>query len=111
MSHLPVTDGSGSAATGGEQPLTNDNGMVVTDTNGNVYKRALTVGNTHDNITLGMYYAENIKGGSNVIKVHFRFNTAFCLPLTISCITLASCTGINLFSSSESVMWLCIFEL
>ena len=44
--------------------------FTVTDTNGNVYQRALTQGNTHDNITLGMYYAENIKGGGpNTITV------------------------------------------
>ncbi len=43
--------------------------FTVTDSNGNLYQRALTVGNMHDNITLGMYYAENIKGGANQITV------------------------------------------
>jgi hypothetical protein len=43
--------------------------FTVTDTNGNTYQRALTMGQTADNITLGMYYAENIKGGANQIKV------------------------------------------
>ncbi len=43
--------------------------FTVTDSNGNTYRRALTVGNTHDNITLGMYYAENINGGPNTVKV------------------------------------------
>jgi hypothetical protein len=43
--------------------------FTITDSNGNIYKQALTMGQTVDNITLGMYYAENIKGGANQIKV------------------------------------------
>jgi hypothetical protein len=47
----------------------NTHQFTVTDSNGNTYQKALTVGNTHDNITLGMYYAENINGGPNQVKV------------------------------------------
>jgi hypothetical protein len=43
--------------------------FTVTDSNGNTYQKALTIGNIADNITLGMYYAENINGGPNQVKV------------------------------------------
>jgi hypothetical protein len=43
--------------------------FTVTDTNGNVYRKALTFGHTSEMVTLGIYYAENVKGGANTIKI------------------------------------------
>jgi len=64
----PNTAGNwiGVAIFGGQS---NTHQFTVTDSNGNTYKKALTQGNTDDNITLGMYYAENINGGPNTVKV------------------------------------------
>jgi hypothetical protein len=64
----PNTAGNwiGVAIFGGQS---NTHQFTVTDSNGNTYRKALTQGNTDDNITLGMYYAENINGGPNQVKV------------------------------------------
>jgi len=43
--------------------------FTITDSNGNTYRQALTSPNTADSVTLGVFYAENIKAGANQIKV------------------------------------------
>ena len=43
--------------------------FTVTDSNGNTYRKALTTGDTIESVTLGIYYAENIKAGANQVKV------------------------------------------
>ena len=43
--------------------------FTVTDSNGNQYHPALVFGGTSLNTTLAIYYAENIKGGANTVKV------------------------------------------
>src|SRR6187402_1585863 len=41
----------------------------VSDTRGNVYRRAIQFNETVDKTTLGIYYAENVAGGSNTVTV------------------------------------------
>jgi len=43
--------------------------FTVTDTRGNVYRRALQVSETLDTVTLGVYYAEGIAAGANTVTV------------------------------------------
>jgi hypothetical protein len=43
--------------------------FTITDSNGNIYHQALQLGVTANPITVGIYYAENIKGGANTITV------------------------------------------
>jgi hypothetical protein len=48
---------------------TADQVITVTDTNGNQYRRAVQFNVTLDDITLAIFYAENIKGGTNTVRV------------------------------------------
>ena len=43
--------------------------ITVTDTKGNSYKKAIQFNETTDGNTVGIYYAENIGGGANTVKV------------------------------------------
>ena len=43
--------------------------ITVTDTRGNSYKKAIQFNETSDGNTVGIYYAENIGGGANTVKV------------------------------------------
>ena len=43
--------------------------VTVTDTRGNLYRKAVQFNVTLDDITLAIFYAENISGGSNTIQV------------------------------------------
>jgi hypothetical protein len=43
--------------------------FTVTDTNGNIYHPAVTMGQTAESVTMAIYYAENIKAGANTVKV------------------------------------------
>ena len=43
--------------------------ITVTDTKGNTYKKAISFNETSDGNTVGIYYAENIGGGANTVKV------------------------------------------
>ncbi|HJQ98607.1 MAG TPA: hypothetical protein VJ826_09840, partial [Candidatus Polarisedimenticolaceae bacterium] len=43
--------------------------FTVTDTRGNTYRRALQQSETLDNVTVGLYYAENVALGSNTVTV------------------------------------------
>ena len=43
--------------------------FTVTDTRGNIYRRALQLDETLDTVTLGLYYAENIASGPNTVTV------------------------------------------
>src|SRR6266404_5869264 len=55
--------------------------FTVTDSNANTYRRAFQLGLTATQVTLAIFYAENIKGGANTITVSdtvsgpFRFAT------------------------------------
>ena len=48
---------------------TNTDSFTITDSNGNTYRSAFVAGSTALNSTLGIYYAENIKGGANTVRV------------------------------------------
>jgi hypothetical protein len=43
--------------------------FTLTDTEGNIYHRAVTFGGTALNSTLAVFYAENIKAGANTVKI------------------------------------------
>jgi hypothetical protein len=43
--------------------------FTLSDTNGNVYRRATQLNVTLDGVTLGIFYAENIRGGPNTMSV------------------------------------------
>jgi hypothetical protein len=43
--------------------------ITVSDTRGNVYRRALQASQVLDPITVGLYYAENVSGGANTVTV------------------------------------------
>src|SRR5438445_800602 len=43
--------------------------FTVVDSNGNTYRQAAQIGFTSSQVTLAIYYAENIKGGANTITV------------------------------------------
>ena len=43
--------------------------FTVTDSNGNVYRKAAQIGFNASAVTLAIYYAENIKGGANTVTV------------------------------------------
>ena len=43
--------------------------FTVTDSNGNTYHKAIQFNETGNGNTLGIFYAENIKGGANTIQV------------------------------------------
>ena len=43
--------------------------FTLSDSNGNVYRRATQFNVTLDGVTLGIFYAENIRGGSNTVSV------------------------------------------
>ncbi len=43
--------------------------FTVTDSNGNIYRKAAQIGFTGSTVTLATYYAENIKGGANTVTV------------------------------------------
>ena len=43
--------------------------FTVTDTRGNIYRRAVQFDETLDTVTLGLYYAENIASGPNTVTV------------------------------------------
>lgn len=43
--------------------------FTVTDTNGNLYRKAAQLNVTIDGSTLALYYAEDIRGGANTIRV------------------------------------------
>ena len=44
-------------------------GLTVTDTRGNSYRLAVQFNETVDGTTLGIFFAENIRGGANVVTV------------------------------------------
>jgi len=48
---------------------TNTDTFAVTDSNGNTYRPALTLGGPALNTTMAIYYAENIKAGPNTVKI------------------------------------------
>jgi hypothetical protein len=48
---------------------TNTDTFAVTDSNGNTYRPALTLGGAAMNSTLAIYYAENIKAGPNTVRI------------------------------------------
>ena len=43
--------------------------FTVSDSNGNLYRRAAQIGFTGSSVTLAIFYAENIKGGANTVTV------------------------------------------
>jgi probable HAF family extracellular repeat protein len=43
--------------------------LTVTDARGNTYRKAVQLNETVDRMTLGIFYAENIAGGSNTVTV------------------------------------------
>jgi len=43
--------------------------FTVTDTSGNLYRKAVQFNVTLDNVTLAVFYAENINGGANTVQV------------------------------------------
>ena len=49
--------------------------ITVTDTKGNTYKKAISFNETSDGNTVGIYYAENIGGGANTVKVMVTSST------------------------------------
>ncbi|OLC92743.1 MAG: hypothetical protein AUH86_18145 [Acidobacteria bacterium 13_1_40CM_4_58_4] len=49
--------------------LSNAQVFTVTDSNGNTYRQAAQIGFTSSQVTLAIYYAENIKSGANTVTV------------------------------------------
>src|SRR6185295_1669530 len=43
--------------------------ITITDTRGNLYRKAVQFNVTLDNVSLAIFYAENIGGGTNTIQV------------------------------------------
>jgi len=47
--------------------LSNSQVFTITDSNGNTYKQAAQIGSSGSAVTSAIYYAENIKGGANIV--------------------------------------------